>query len=151
MRERFATQRPDHAPPGTLDDAALAQSIDSLRRKLHSVRAALLTARLTGGALLLAIVAAGFTVLWVGPAPFLPRIFGTGDVVTVPELLVWWGLVIGAALFGGIVGARLLQRRWRAVHAWKHRMDQVARRLESAEAEALRRAVTRVSTSRRDE
>jgi hypothetical protein len=139
LRERFAAQRPDHAPPGTLDDAALAQSISSLRRKLHSVRAALFTARLAGGALLLAVVAAGFTLLWVGPEPFLPRIFQGGDVVTVPELLVWWGLVIGAALFGGIVGARLLQRRARLVRAWKNRMDQVERRLEGAVAEARRR------------
>jgi hypothetical protein len=54
---------------------------------------------------------------------------------------VWWGLVIGAALFGGIAGARLLQRRLRRVRAWKHRMDQVARRLESAETEARGRAM----------
>jgi hypothetical protein len=139
LTERFAAQRPDHAPPGTLGDAALSQSVASLRRKLRSVRAALLTARLTGAALLLAIVAAGFTLLWVGPEPFLARIFQGGDVVTVPELLVWWAVVIGAALFGGIAGTRLVLRRLRVVRAWKHRVSQVERRLESAEAEARRR------------
>jgi hypothetical protein len=140
LSEHFSAQRPDHAPPGTLDDAALAQSIASLRRKLHSVRAALRTARLAGAALFFAIVAAGFTLLWVGPEPFLRRIFQGGDVVTVPELLVWWAVVIGAALFGGLAGTRVVLRRLRVARAWKHRMVQVERRLASAETEARRRA-----------
>jgi hypothetical protein len=140
LRELFAAPRPDHVPPGNLDDAALVQSIGSLRRKRQSVRASLRTARLAGGTLLLLIVAGGFTLLWVGPEPFLSRIFQDGDAVTVPELLAWWGVVIGAALFGGIVSARLFQHRLHVVRAWKHRVDDIERRLDDAESEAKRRS-----------
>ncbi|MFI5246050.1 MAG: hypothetical protein ACHQQR_12535, partial [Gemmatimonadales bacterium] len=109
----FGPPRPDHSPPENLDDADLGLAIDSLARKLRSVRASLRAARLAGMAALAVILAAGFTLLWAGPQPFLPRIFENGDAVTVPELLAWWGVVIAAALFVGIVSHRLLARRIR--------------------------------------
>src|SRR5476649_2255666 len=97
--ELFTTPRPDHTPPENLDDAELVKAIDSLTRKLHSVRISLRSARLAGLTVLAAILALGFTLLWVGPEPFLGRIFENGDAVTVPTLLAWWGAVIGASLF----------------------------------------------------
>jgi len=136
----FAAPRPDHSPPENLSDADLALAIRTLRRKQHSVRRSLQTARLAGLAMLAVTLAAGFILLWVGPEPFLPRIFGNGAVVTFPELLAWWATVIGAALFAGIVGYRQLAHRMRVVRAWRHKSQELGRRLEHAEEEARRRA-----------
>ena len=137
--ELFATPRPDHSPPETLDDAELAKAIDSLTRKLHSVRAALRSARLAGLMVLAAILATGFTLLWVGPEPFLGRIFENGQVVTVPELLAWWGVVIGASLFVGVVSYRLFAHRMAIARGWRNKSLDLERRLGHAEAEARRR------------
>ena len=138
--ELFAPPRPDHAPPETLDDASLAVAIDSLRRKLRSVRASSFAARLGGLALLLVIMAGGFTLAWVGPEPFLPRIYQHGTVVTVPELLTWWTLVIAALLFAGLVGVRLFAHRLDRMRGWTNRVHELQRRLEHAESEQRRRA-----------
>lgn len=137
---RFGAPRPDHSPPESLDAEQLADAIASLARKLHSVRASLRAARIAGLTVLAVILVTGFALLWAGPAPFLPRIFGNGDVVTVPELLAWWGTVIAVALFMGIVGYRLFARRMRVVRAWEHKARDLERRLSQAEAEARRRA-----------
>lgn len=135
----FTAPRPDHSPPENLSDAELAQAIDSLRRKLHSVRASLRSARLAGLAVLGVILAAGFTLLWVGPEPFLPRIFEVGGLVTFPELLAWWIVVIGAALFVGTVSYRLFAHRMQVVRGWGHKAHELERRLDHAEGEARRR------------
>lgn len=140
--ERFAPPRPDHSPPESLNDEELARAIDSLGRKLGSVRVSLRTARLAGLAVLAIILAAGFTLLWVGPEPFLPRIFENGAAVTVPELLAWWGMVIAAALFLGIVSYRLFAHRMQVVRGWNHKAHELERRLQHAEAEARRRGTT---------
>jgi hypothetical protein len=155
--ELFAAPRPDHSPPESLDDAELARAIDSLGRKLRSVRASLRTARLAGLAVLAVVLATGFTLLWIGPDPFLPRIFGDGTgaavsqllfwwvdgaVATVPELLFWWVAVITVALFVGIVSYRLFAHRMHIVSGWRHKRHkahELERRLEHAEAEARRR------------
>jgi hypothetical protein len=137
--ERFTTPRPDHNPPESLDREELARAIDSLRRKLRSVRAALRSARLAGLSMLAVILATGFTLLWAGPEPFLPRIFGNGADVTVPELLAWWGAVIAAALFVGIVSYRLFAHRMQIVRGWTSKSHDLERRLEHAETEARRR------------
>lgn len=137
--ERFAPPRPDHSPPESLNDEELARAIDSLGRKLGSVRVSLRTARLAGLGVLAITLAAGFTLLWVGPEPFLPRIFENGAAVTVPELLAWWGMVIAAALFLGIVSYRLFAHRMQVVHGWNHKAHELERRLQHAEAEARRR------------
>jgi sterol desaturase/sphingolipid hydroxylase (fatty acid hydroxylase superfamily) len=137
--ERFAPPRPDHSPPESLSDEELARAIDSLGRKLGSVRVSLRAARLAGLAALALIMATGFTLLWVGPQPFLPRIFENGAAVTVPELLAWWGMVIAAALFLGIVSYRLFAHRMRVVRGWTHKAHDLERRLGHAEAEARRR------------
>ncbi len=136
----FAPPRPDHSPPETLDDAALATAIRSLGRKLRSVRAAQRTARVVGGAALLVIMAGGFTLAWVGPEPFLPRIYENGAVVTVPELVAWWGIVILVLLFAGIVGVRLFSTRLAIMRGWTNKVHDLERRLEHAESEARRRA-----------
>jgi hypothetical protein len=135
----FTAPRPDHSPPENLSDAELALAIDSLRRKLHSVRVSLRSARLAGVTVLGVILAAGFTLLWVGPEPFLPRIFQDGDLVIFPELLTWWAVVIGAALFVGIVSYRLFARRMHVVRGWRNREHDLERRLGHAEGEARRR------------
>jgi hypothetical protein len=137
--ELFTTPRPDHSPPENLSDAELAEAIDSLGRKLRSVRAALRAARLAGVAMLAVILAAGFTLLWVGPSPFLSRIFENGAAVTVPELLAWWVSVIVAALFVGIVSYRLFAHRMQVVRGWDNKAHDIARRLDHAETEARRR------------
>lgn len=136
----LAPPRPDRSPPENLDDAQLGLAIDSLARKLRSVRASLRKARLAGVAALVVIMATGFTLLWAGPEPFLPRIFENGDAVTVPELLAWWGVVIAAAMFVGTVSHRLLARRMRVVHGWEHKARELERRLSHAKAEATRRS-----------
>jgi hypothetical protein len=137
--ELFTPPRPDHSPPENLTAAELAHAIDSLRRKLHSVRLSLRAARLAGVTVLAIILAVGFVLLWVGPAPFLSRIFENGEVVTVPELLAWWVAVIAVALFVGIVSYRLFAHRMHVVREWKHRASSLERRLAHAEAEAQRR------------
>lgn len=137
--ELFTAPRPDHSPPENLNDAELARAIDSLTRKLRSVRASLRTARLAGLSILAVILAIGFTLLWVGPAPFLARIFEDGDAVTVPTLLAWWGAVIGASLFVGIVSYRLFAHRMAIVRGWRNKSHDLERRLEHAESEARRR------------
>lgn len=136
----FAPPRPDYSPPENLGDAELASAIDSLGRKLHSARVSLRVARLAGLAVLTVVLTAGFVLLWAGPAPFLSRIFENGKVVTVPELLVWWGTVIMVALFMGIVSYRLFAHRMHVVRAWKHKEQDLERRLSHAEAEARKRS-----------
>jgi hypothetical protein len=137
--ELFSAPRPDHSPPETLDDAELDRAIDSLTRKLRSVRASLRSARLAGLTVLAVILALGFTLLWVGPEPFLGRIFENGDAVIVPTLLAWWGVVIGASLFVGIVSYRMFAHRMAIVRGWKNKSNDLERRLEHAETEARRR------------
>lgn len=137
--ELFAAPRPDHSPPETLDDAELAQAISSLTRKLQSVRVSLRSARAAGLLVLAAILAVGFTLLWVGPEPFLDRIFESGKVVTTPELLAWWGIVIAASLFAGVVSYRLFAHRMAIVRGWKNKSHDLERRLGHAKTEARRR------------
>ena len=137
--DRFVPQRPDHQPPESLGDEELAKAIHSLRRKLHSVRSSLRTARLAGGVLLVAIMAGGFTLAWVGPEPFLGRIYGDGEVVVVPELVAWWAAVILALLFAGVVGVRLFSHRLAIMRGWMNKVHELERRLEHAEEEARRR------------
>jgi hypothetical protein len=138
--EMFVPPRPDRSPPESLNGDDLARAIDSLRRKLRSVRASLRTARLAGLAVLAVIMATGFTLLWVGPEPFLPRIFENGEAVTVPKLLAWWGTVIAAALFMGIVSYRLFAGRMEIIRGWEHKARQLEGRLQRAESEAVRRS-----------
>jgi hypothetical protein len=137
--ELFTAPRPDHSPPEALNSAELAQAIDSLRRKLHSVRSSLRAARLAGLAVLALIIGTGFLLLWAGPEPFLSRIFENGDAVTIPTLLAWWGIVIIVALFLGIVSFRLFAHRLQVVRGWVHKERDLERRLEHAESEARRR------------
>ena len=137
--KRFIAPRPDHFPPEDLGDAELADAIDSLHRKLRSVRASLGVARISRLAVLAGIMALGFALLWVGPAPFLSRIFGNGEAVTIPMVLAWWGAVIAVALFVGIVSYRLFDSQLRQVREWTHRAHEVEQRLAHAEAEARRR------------
>jgi TRAP-type C4-dicarboxylate transport system permease small subunit len=137
--ELFSPPRPDHSPPESLNDDELAQAIDSLTRKLHSVRASLRVARLAGLAVLALIIGVGFLLLWAGPEPFLSRIFENGDAVTIPTLLAWWTTVIVVALFLGIVSFRLFAHRLHAVRGWVHKAHELERRLDQAESEARRR------------
>ncbi len=137
--ELFTAPRPDHSPPEALSGAELAQAIDSLRRKLHSVRSSLRAARLAGLAVLALIIGSGFLLLWAAPEPFLSRIFENGDAVTIPTLLAWWGIVVIVALFLGIVSYRLFAHRLQVVRGWVNKEHDLQRRLEHAESEARRR------------
>ena len=135
----FTSPRPDHTPPENLTGEQLAEAIDSLRRKLRSVRRTLRGARIAELTVLAMILAAGFALLWLGPAPFLSRILENGEPVTIPELLLWWGTVMTAALFVGIVSYRILAHRMRVARAWNHKAAELERRLAHALAEARRR------------
>jgi hypothetical protein len=137
--ELFTAPRPDHSPPEALNATELAQAIDSLTRKLRSVRSSLRAARLAGLAVLSLIIGVGFLLLWAGPEPFLSRIFENGDAVTIPTLLAWWGTVIIVALFLGIVSYRLFAHRLQVVRGWVHKEHELERRLDHATAEARRR------------
>ncbi len=139
MTDLFAAPRPDHSPPENLDDDELARAVASLGRKLRSVRTSLRAARLAGIGVLAVIMAVGFTLLWVGPAPFLARIYQNGAMVTFPELLAWWAVVVVTALFVGIVSFRLFSHRLHVVRGWNNKAHDLERRLEHATSEARRR------------
>lgn len=137
--EILVPPRPDHSPPGQLSDAELARAIASLERKVRSVRASLRTARATGLASLAAAGSLGAAVLWAAPDTFLARLFASGTVVTIPELLGWWAAVIAAAFVVGTGGYRFFAHRLRVVRAWRNKSLELERRLAQASAESARR------------
>jgi hypothetical protein len=140
--EILVPPRPDHSPPEKLSDVELARAVTSLRRKLRSVRASLRAAWIALVAALSIAVAFGFIAAWVVPEPFLARMFGSGTVITIPELLAWWAAVIAAALLFGTATYRFFAHRLRAVRAWKHKSLDLERRFAHANAESVRRGVS---------
>jgi hypothetical protein len=133
----FAAQPPSNAPPATLSDGDLALALDSLHRKLRRARHSLLLAHIAGATLTLIVIGAGFVVLWAGPAPFFARFLGHGYVTTTVDAAVWWLVLLLLAIVGGAYGDQLLRGKLRLVRGWRHRVDDLERRL--ADAEDVRR------------
>jgi len=136
---RFHAPRPDHSPPELLSDDELARAIQTLRRKAHSVRRARLAANVAGATLTVAILAAGFVLLWAGPAPFLERLTGQRTLATPWHIVLWWLGVLLLAAVGGALGDQLLRGRLRMVRGWSHKLHDLERRLAEAESVVHRR------------
>lgn len=135
----FGSQRPDHSPPDLLSNDELARAIESLRRKVHSARRMLVFANIARLLFFALMLTAGFAILAFGPAPFLELIEGRRRVATTWDVFAWWAVVLAAASF---IGALLLQtgrRRRRRAAGWKHRVEDLDRRLTEAMAERDRR------------
>jgi hypothetical protein len=139
----FHPPRPDHAPAELLSDEELARVIATLRRKVHSVRRARLAANVAGAALTVAVLTAGFVLLWAGPAPFLERLTGQRTLATPWHLVLWWLGVLLLAAVGGALGDQILRRRLRVVRGWSHKLHELERRLAEAESVRHRRGAER--------
>jgi hypothetical protein len=138
----FAPQRPDHTPPQVLSDDELARSVATLHRKLHSARRSHLATQIASVTVTLVVVALVATLVWFGPEPFLERVFGHARVATTYDVGLWWFAVIVLAIFGAFVGDQLVRGRLRLVRGWKHRVDELDRRLSDAAQEQKRRAAS---------
>jgi membrane protein implicated in regulation of membrane protease activity len=135
----FSAQRPDHLRPDELGDDELDLAVDSLGRKLHSARRMLFLATVARLLLLAVMLFAGFAILAFGPAPFLEFIEGQRRVATTWDVFVWW---VGILALASLIVALLLQasrRRRRRAAGWRHRVEDLDRRLAVALAERNRR------------
>jgi len=137
---QFFAPRPSHVPPATLSDADLLVAIASLRRKLGGARRSLFLAHCTGALLTLAVVGAGFAVLWAGPAPFFGHFLGSGHVTTTYDAAAWWLVLLLLAILGGAFGDQALRGKLRIVQGWRNRVHDLERRLAEAEEERLSRS-----------
>jgi hypothetical protein len=140
MDPRLRARRSRHAPPDTLTEDELAASIMSLHRKLRFARRGLLVAHVAGASMTVAVLSAGFALLWAGPAPFFERFLGPAYVTTTFDVIAWWLVLLLLAILGGTFGDQLLRGKLRIVHHWRHRVRELERRI--AEAEGIRRART---------
>lgn len=142
MDPRLSGRRIHHAPPGTLTNAELAATIQSLQRKLRAARRALILAKVAGTSLAVVVLGAGFTVLWAGPAPFFERFLGDQYVTTTFDAAAWWLALILLAIAGGTIGDQLLRGKLQLVHGWRNRVLDLERRLTEAKEERRTRAST---------
>jgi len=138
-RGLFHARRPDHVPPQTLSDAQLDEAIASLNAKLHSARRALLMAQLAGLAFTLALLVAGFVLLWFGPYTYLGSLFGWQGASKSTGVWLWWVVIIAIAVVGGAFGDQLLRGRLRLSRGWRYRVDELELRLHDAESIKSRR------------
>lgn len=136
----FTSHPASHAPPATLSDAELAASIAALHHKLQSARRSLFLAHAVGASVTLVVLGAGFAVLWAGPAPFFERFLGHAHETTTFDAAAWWLLLLLLAIVGGAFGDQLLRGKLRSVRGWRHRVNDLERRLAEAEAERRDRA-----------
>jgi hypothetical protein len=137
----FAAQRPDHSPPDTLSGDELARAIDSLERKHRSAKRMLM---LANGARLIffgLLLAGGFAILIIGPAPFLELVEGQRTLATTWDVFAWWFAVLAIASIAGALAIQAARRRRRRAVGWKHRVGELERRLaEAMQEQAARRA-----------
>lgn len=129
-------------PPQTLSEADLDESIRSLHRKLHSSRRALRYAQLAGIAFTLALLGAGFVLLWFGPYSWLGALFGLKGATKSTGVWMWWVIIITIAVVGGAFGDQLLRGRLRLARAWRLRVDELELRLHDAESIKSRRQLS---------
>ena len=135
----FRAQRPDHSPPELLADDELALSIDTLRRKLASARQMYAVARVARIAFVATMLAGGFVILWVGPAPFLELMSGERVLATTWDVFAWWFVVLAAFSLLGAFAVQAERRRRRRAAGWHHRVDDLERRLAHATRELASR------------
>lgn len=126
-------------PPRTLTDAQLAESLRSLRAKLHSSRRTLVFAYIAGTTVSLVLISIGLILLWYGPQSFLDRILGLRQSNSVTTMLMWWIAVVSVAAFGGAMGIQVLSGKLRYARHWKHRVEELELRLQDVETEQERR------------
>lgn len=138
----FSRHRPDHSPPDLLSDDELARAVDSLARKLHSARRMLVVAAVARLALYVLIALGGVVLLALGPAPIVEYFQNTRELVTTWDVFAWWFAVIGITAIVGAVVAQAVRRRRRRVAGWRHRVDDLARRLAEAHDVQRRRAAS---------
>lgn len=135
----FVAPRADHTPPEGLSDDALETSIRSLRHKVHWARRRLHISQGMRLMLTVAVLGAGFTVLWLGPEPILQKMTGQRVIATMYDVFIWWFLVVALGVIGGAFGDQVLRGRSRRTRGWKHRVAELTRRLEDAEDVRRRR------------
>jgi len=128
----FSAQRPDHSPPELLGDDELARAIDSLHRKLSSARRMLAIANFARLTFFLAMLLAGFAILWAGPAPFLELIDGQRMLATTWDIFAWWFAVLAIFAIIGALAVQASRRRRRRAMGWRHRVADLERRLADA-------------------
>jgi hypothetical protein len=137
----FAAQRPDHSPPDTLSDDELARAIDSLDRKHRSAKRMLVLANGARLVFFAALLAGGFAILIIGPAPFLELAEGQRTLATTWDVFAWWFAVLAIASIAGALAIQAARRRRRRAVGWKHRVEDLDRRLvEARQEQASRRA-----------
>jgi hypothetical protein len=135
----FSAQRPDHSRPELLSDDELSRAVDSLKRKLHSARRMLALANGARIVFFAAMLGLGFAFLALGPAPFLELIEGQRDLATPWDVFVWWAVILAIVSFGGALLVQAARRRRRQATGWKHRVEELDRRLDQARDEQNRR------------
>lgn len=135
----FLRHRPDHLSPELLSDDDLALAIDSLGRKLRSSRRMLANAALTRYALYVVVALGGTALLALGPAPIVEYFRESRTLVTTWDIMAWWVLVVAATVVGGAAVAVAVRHRRQRMAGWRHRVDDLTRRLEHARAERRRR------------
>jgi hypothetical protein len=67
-------------------------------------------------------------------------VFGHARIATTYDVMLWWFAVIVLAILVVITGDQILRGRLRLARGWKHRVDELDRRIADAERELKRRA-----------
>jgi hypothetical protein len=131
----FGRQRPDHSPPELLSDEELVRSIDSLSRKLRSARRMLVLATVWRLSLVAALALAGTALMTLGPAPIVDFFERRRTLVTTWDVFAWWFGGIAVVSVAGAFALAAIRDYRRRASGWRHRVDDLARRLAHAEQE----------------
>jgi hypothetical protein len=124
-----------------LSDDELARAIDSLERKQRSAKRMLTLANSARLVFFGVLLAGGFAILIVGPAPFIELAEGQRTLATTWDVFAWWFAVLAIASIAGAIAIQAARRRRRRAAGWKHRVDDLDRRLmEATQEQAARRA-----------
>ena len=136
----FSAHRPDHSPPELLSDDELARAIASLSRKLYSARRMLAFATMARVVLYVAVALGGVTLLALGPAPIVEYFQKSRQLVTTWDMFAWWFAIIGLTTVLGALVTQAVRSRRRRVAGWRHRVNDLWRRLADAHEVQRRRA-----------
>jgi len=137
----FGRQRPDHSPPELLSDEELARSIDSLARKLRSARRMLILATTWRLTLIAGLVLAGVALMTLGPAPIVEFFERRRTLVTTWDVFAWWFGGMAVISVAGAFALAVIRDHRRRATGWRHRVDDLARRLAHAERERRTRTI----------
>jgi hypothetical protein len=131
----FARQRPDHSPPELLSNDELDLAINTLDRKLRSARRMFVVATATRYGAFAAATITGVWLMAFGPAPIVEFLQQRRTLVTTWDVFAWWFAGLALTSLGGALAVQAIRRRRRRAAGWKHRMQDVERRLADAIAE----------------